>query len=226
MHLALLAAAKERLLLVRNLSLGCRGGKTPVFSHFDLEICRGERILLSGPNGCGKSTFFSYLCMLCVGERNDSLGLREGSMVLAPELRISYLPQSSVFLKGTLDDYIRERGLEKSLFFSVLRELDFARDAFDGRLEDFSEGQKKKVLLAASLLTPAGLFVWDEPMNSLDVFTRMQVEEMIQREKPAMLLAEHDVRFRQNVKAREVVLGSKKDTARERSGAQRRESGS
>ncbi len=55
---------------------------------------------------------------------------------MAPELRISYLPQDSAFLKGTLPEYIRSQGIEKSLFFSILRELDLARDAFDGRLED------------------------------------------------------------------------------------------
>ena len=132
---------------------------------------------------------------------------------MAPELRISYLPQDSAFLKGTLPEYIRSQGIEKSLFFSILRELDLARDAFDGRLEDFSEGQKKKALLA-----PANLFLWDEPMNSLDVFTRIQVEEMILRENPAMLLAEHDVRFRQDVKAKEVFFADEKDTARERDG--------
>ncbi len=137
---------------------------------------------------------------------------------MAPELRISYLPEDSAFLKGTLPEYIRSQGIEKSLFFSILRELDLARDAFDGRQEDFSEGQKKKVLLATSLLAPENLFLWDEPMNSLDVFTRMQVEEMILRENPAMLLAEHDVRFRQDVKAKEVFFADEKDTARERDG--------
>ena len=159
-----------------------------------------------------KIAFFSYLRSLCSGEKS-SIALRAGSIVMAPELRISYLPQDSAFLKGTLPEYIRSQGIEKSLFFSILRELDLARDAFDGRLEDYSEGQKKKVLLA-----PENLFLWDEPMNSLDVFTRMQVEEMILRENPAMLLAEHDVRFRQDVKAKEVFFADEKDTARERDG--------
>ena len=164
-----------------------------------------------------KIAFFSYLRSLCSGEKS-SIALRAGSIVMAPELRISYLPEDSAFLKGTLPEYIRSQGIEKSLFFSILRELDLARDAFDGRQEDFSEGQKKKVLLATSLLAPENLFLWDEPMNSLDVFTRMQVEEMILRENPAMLLAEHDVRFRQDVKAKEVFFADEKDTARERDG--------
>ena len=53
LHLTLLPAAKERLLLVRDLSLGYRGAEKPAFSHLTLELARGERILLSGPNGCG-----------------------------------------------------------------------------------------------------------------------------------------------------------------------------
>ena len=64
-------------------------------------------------------------------------------------------------------------------------------------MEDFSEGQKKKVLLAASLVTPAHLYIWDEPLNFIDVFSRIQIEKLILQYKPTMLLAEHDIRFQE-----------------------------
>jgi lincosamide and streptogramin A transport system ATP-binding/permease protein len=66
-------------------------------------------------------------------------------------------------------------------------------------MEDFSEGQKKKVLIAASLITPAHLYIWDEPLNFIDVFSRMQIEKLILQYKPTMLLVEHDVRFQERV---------------------------
>jgi lincosamide and streptogramin A transport system ATP-binding/permease protein len=66
-------------------------------------------------------------------------------------------------------------------------------------MEDFSEGQKKKVLIAASLITPAHLYIWDEPLNFIDVFSRMQVEKLILQYNPTMLLVEHDVRFQEKV---------------------------
>ena len=74
------------------------------------------------------------------------------------------------------------------------------------KLEDFSEGQKKKVLIAASLVTPAHLYIWDEPLNYIDVFSRMQIEKLILEFEPTMLLVEHDVSFRKKVATNVVVL--------------------
>ena len=90
-------------------------------------------------------------------------------------------------------------GLNESLFLAVLRQLDLEREQFCKDMSDFSEGQKKKVLIAASLITPAHLYIWDEPLNYIDVFSRMQIEKLILQYKPTMLLVEHDVRFREKV---------------------------
>ena len=70
---------------------------------------------------------------------------------------------------------------------------------FSKNMEEFSQGQKKKVLIAASLLTPAHLYVWDEPLNYIDVFSRMQIEKLIETFRPTMILVEHDVRFREKL---------------------------
>lgn len=75
-------------------------------------------------------------------------------------------------------------------------------EQFTKKLEDFSEGQKKKVLIAASLLTPAHVYIWDEPLNYVDVFSRIQLEELLLKYKPTMILVEHDVRFRERIATR------------------------
>ena len=59
--------------------------------------------------------------------------------------------------------------------------------------------EKKKVLVAASLLAKAHLYIWDEPLNYIDVISRMQIEKLLIKYKPTMLLVEHDVRFQENV---------------------------
>ena len=60
-------------------------------------------------------------------------------------------------------------------------------------------GQKKKVLIAASLIKPAHIYIWDEPLNYIDVFSRMQLEKLIETYKPTMILVEHDERFREKI---------------------------
>ena len=102
-------------------------------------------------------------------------------------------------LRGSLAAFCDSRHLEESLFLAILRQLDLERVQFSKNMEDYSEGQKKKVLLAASLLKPAHLYVWDEPLNYIDVFSRMQLEKLLLAYRPTMLFVEHDGRFRENI---------------------------
>ena len=62
------------------------------------------------------------------------------------------------------------------------------------------------MLIAASLMTPAHLYIWDEPLNYIDVFTRIQLEELLLEFKPSMILVEHDVRFQEKIATRIVNI--------------------
>ena len=109
-------------------------------------------------------------------------------------------------LHGDVRDFCEQQGLEESLFFALLRKLDMEREQFTKKLEDFSEGQKKKVLIAASLLTPAHLYLWDEPLNFLDIEARLQIEELLTRFAPTMLFVEHDRAFQEAVATKVIAL--------------------
>ena len=88
----------------------------------------------------------------------------------------------------------------------VYKRQDMECVQFAKRLEEFSEGQKKKVLIAASLMTPAHVYIWDEPLNYIDVFSRMQIEQLILRYQPTMILVDHDIRFQEKIATRVVEL--------------------
>ena len=109
-------------------------------------------------------------------------------------------------LSGTLDDYAAARSIDATLFKAILRKLDFARIQFEKRIEDYSDGQKKKVLIAASLCEEAHLYIWDEPLNYIDVISRMQIEDLLLTYKPTMLFVEHDNAFCENVATRIRIL--------------------
>ena len=93
-----------------------------------------------------------------------------------------------------------------TLFLALLRKLDFPRIQFEKRIEDYSGGQKKKVLLAGSLCKQAHLYIWDEPLNFIDVFSRMQIEELILKFRPTMILVEHDRMFMEHTATRIIEL--------------------
>ncbi|MCR4650202.1 MAG: ATP-binding cassette domain-containing protein, partial [Lachnospiraceae bacterium] len=124
----------------------------------------------------------------------------------AAGLIISYINQDTSHLSGTLKEYAVREGLDYSLFLSLLRQLDLERVQFKKKIEEFSEGQKKKVLIAASLLTSAHLYIWDEPLNYIDVFSRMQIEKLVEKYQPTMIMVEHDVRFREKLASKTVCL--------------------
>jgi lincosamide and streptogramin A transport system ATP-binding/permease protein len=116
------------------------------------------------------------------------------------------VPQDASFLAGDLDSYAVEHGIDITLFRAILRKLDFARVQFEKDMRDYSAGQKKKVLLARSLCEQAHLYVWDEPLNYIDVLSRVQIEELIQAYHPTMVFVEHDRAFCENVATKVLKL--------------------
>ena len=89
----------------------------------------------------------------------------------------------------------KKRELDYTLLLTLLKKLGFERHTFDVLLENMSLGQQKKVQLAASLATPAELYLWDEPLNYLDTYNQDQLLALLQETKPALLVIEHDQNF-------------------------------
>ncbi len=197
---------KEVLINAKDLSLKYRSAGRKLFSGLDFQVKRGERLVISGNNGCGKSSILkAVLNVLDLPEYGtDPELLISGDFEVAGGMTISYVSQDTSFLYGSLHEFTCKRGLDESLFLAVLRNLDFGREQFAKDMREYSEGQKKKVLIAASLITPAHLYMWDEPLNYIDVFSRMQIEKLILKYNPTMLFVEHDVRFREKA-ATEIV---------------------
>ena len=64
----------------------------------------------------------------------------------------------------------------------------------------------KKVLLARSICQPKHLHIWDEPMNYIDVISRMQIEELLLTFQPTILFVEHDKTFCDRIATKVVQL--------------------
>ena len=131
-----------------------------------------------------------------------------GIFEAAGNLLISYVSQDTSHLNGSLKEYARQNNLEYSLLLTLLSQLGFERVQYEKNMEAFSEGQKKKVLIAASLITPAHLYIWDEPLNYIDVFSRAQIESLIKKYEPTMLIVEHDQFFLENIATKVINVKS------------------
>ena len=89
---------------------------------------------------------------------------------------------------------------------ALLRQLDMECGTICEKTRKSFGGAEEKVLIAASLMTPAHVYIWDEPLNYIDVFSRMQIEQLILRYQPTMILVDHDIRFQEKIATRVVEL--------------------
>lgn len=168
-----------------------------VLDHFSFAIQPGEIVALEGMNGCGKSTIIRLLA----GEIAPDAGL----VRLQSGCILSYVPQNAR-PTGDMRTFVQYHGIDETLFKTILRKFNFSRDHFEHDLSELSVGQQKKIMLAMSLCQPAHLYLWDEPLNYVDVLSRIQIENLLNEFKPTMILVEHDAAFIEKTASRIIRL--------------------
>lgn len=188
--------ARGRLLETRDLELFY--GEKRACGPLSFSLEPGERLALEGANGSGKSTLLKALQGADIAHT--------GAVRMAPGLVLSYVPQDTGHLRGGLTDYALESGVDRTLLLAILRKLGLPREQFEKDLAAWSAGQKKKALIARSLCQSAHLYLWDEPLNYIDVWSRLQIEELLLAYRPTMLLVEHDGAFRRKIATKTVQL--------------------
>ncbi|MEL6182001.1 MAG: ATP-binding cassette domain-containing protein, partial [Myxococcota bacterium] len=186
----------ERLVSLEGITLEV-GGRT-LLNDLSLAIHQGERVALVGPNGCGKTS----LLRTVVGELKPSAG----TVRLASRIRWVRAHQIPRWQRGYLREHLRRAGLDEGLFRAIMGCLALVGEMFDRPLETFSQGERKKVELCRSLLEPAHLLIWDEPLNYVDIASREQIEALLLEHQPTLLCVEHDQAFIDAVATRVVEL--------------------
>ena len=191
-----LIASRKNLILVQNLSIFY--DKKILFKNLNFEINSGERVAIEGKNGSGKSS----IVKLIVGENiPNNKGLKG-----MPNLKISYVSQMTDEVKGTISEYARYNNVDEGIFRAMLQKLGVDKEKLDTNLSDLSEGQKKKVMIARSISEDSEIYIWDEPLNYLDIQSREQIENMILKYEPTMLFIEHDNVFINKIATKVIQL--------------------
>ena len=189
--------ARKKLLILAN-DLQIKYNDKPIFNKISFEVSDGDRIAITGKNGIGKSSILK----LILGNEIQY----NGDLKVANELKISYVSQNTDSLKGTLKQIARKNKINEGVFKAMLVKMGMSNTEFEKDIRNFSEGQKKKVLLAKSITEQANIYIWDEPLNYIDILTRVQIEEAILKYKPTLIFVEHDKTFVKNIATKIIDL--------------------
>lgn len=179
-----------------------------LFDDTDFSINEGDKIGLIGVNGTGKSTLLKLAAGL---EEPDS-----GTIVRSRNLTVRYLAQNPVFVPGStvFESVLRENKGEEQVWDlesqakSVLNRLGITDH--NALIDHLSGGQKKRVALAAVLLSTADLLILDEPTNHLDSEMADWLEDYLKKFRGALFMVTHDRYFLDSVTNRIVELDNGK----------------
>ena len=171
-------------------------GARLLFDNLSLTISDGDRIGLIGPNGSGKTTLLE---LLAGNERPDT-----GARALRKQARLAYVPQDSLFAPDDTVDSVLHAALaglpldetEAATRISMMH----SRAGFDNAdtpAAALSGGWKKRLAIAAALITAPDLLLLDEPTNHLDLEGILWLEKSLGSAN-ACLIVTHDRYFLEN----------------------------
>ena len=189
---------KNPLIIVNELQI--QYNNREICNKISFDVNDGDRISITGKNGAGKSSILK----LIIGEEIKYTG----TLKIANDLKISYVSQSTEDLKGTLKEFSRSNKIDESIFKAMLSKMGVSNLEFEKNIENMSEGQKKKVLIAKSISETANIYIWDEPLNYIDILTRIQIEEAILKYMPTLIFVEHDETFVKKVATKVINLNN------------------
>ncbi len=164
-----------------------------LFTDTDFSINEGEKIGIVGINGTGKSTLLKMISGLMETDK--------GEVIKANKAKIKYLPQNPEFPEGiTIYDYVISYNKNEHNSWNVegeakniLNILGFSD--YEQVVDKLSGGQRKRVALAATLLSDCDILVLDEPTNHLDSYMSAWLEDYLKKSKAALVMVTHDRYF-------------------------------
>lgn len=174
-------------------------GEKVLFDKVVLGVNKGDKIGVIGVNGTGKSTFLKIIAGI---EEPDA-----GEIVSGRGVTVSYLAQAPQFNPGdTIVGYVikDKNNASEAEAKTILTKLGITD--FDAAINTLSGGQRKRIALARTLVSPAEVLILDEPTNHLDSDMVIWLEEYIKKFNGELIMVTHDRYFLDNVTNRIVEL--------------------
>ncbi len=166
-----------------------------LFRRLNVEINRGDKVGILGPNGCGKSTLIRVL----LGREAPD----EGRVEHGTRLEIAYFDQLREALDETRtvfdsvadgNEFVTVNGRRRHVI-GYLEEFLFSPERARSPVRVLSGGERSRLLLAKLFAQPVNVLVLDEPTNDLDIETLELIESLLVEYAGTVLLVSHDRQF-------------------------------
>lgn len=174
--------------------------KNYIIHNLSFEIERGEKFLVVGQNGVGKSTLLKLIV--------DKLKPNSGEILLGTKVKIAYYAQEHELLKkdkNIIENFQDINISDKKLRSFLGRFLFFGDDIYK-KIANLSPGERSRVALAKLVLSKANLLILDEPTNHLDKDTQKIIAETFKSYKGTMLVVSHNPEFVDNLGVERLLL--------------------
>ena len=180
---------------------------SPIFSHMNMDIKKGDKVALVGPNGVGKTTVFRMIL--------DQMTPTTGTLKLGSNVIVGYYDQEHATLDTTNTIMEEIQGtfpeLKNGEIRNVLAAFLFTNDDVFKPISSLSGGEKGRVALAKIMLSKANFLILDEPTNHLDILSKEILESAILNYEGTVLYVSHD-RYFINQTASKIIDMSKDGT--------------
>jgi iron complex transport system ATP-binding protein len=188
-------------------------GHKPILQNVDFSLNENDFVLIIGPNGAGKSTLLKLLAGIIVAKQGAIfIGKKSILHYSKKELatQVAYLPQFDEFsLPLLVKDILLSSRYPYQSFFKKYSHQDYEifektvkqfalAEYLDRNIQTLSGGERKKVLLASAFIQDVPLILLDEPLNSLDPASAMQVVKMLKEmheQGKTILLVSHLIQY-------------------------------
>lgn len=175
----------EKVIMLEHLDAGYPG--TCLLKDVNLELRRGEKVGIIGPNGCGKSTLLKTIL--------QDIPPLKGEARIGNRVQIGYFSQSYERLdekQTIMENFLTEYGLTDEETRRLLGSMMFHGDDVFKVIGTLSGGQKARLVLLKLVLDGANCLLLDEPTNHLDIAAKETVEEALKSFDGTILLVSHD----------------------------------
>ena len=167
----------------------------------NMEVRRGDRLVITGPNGGGKSTLISALL--------GRIPLAAGLGRVGPSVVVGEVEQERTALFGAprlLDAVVERSGLRAEEARTLLAKFNLDADRVERPAERLSPGERTRALLAILAAREVTCLVLDEPTNHLDLEAIEQLEQALEDYEGTLILVTHDRRMLERVRVTRRVV--------------------